>query len=68
MTETTDKPMCTFLLTPTPTRAYHRLRPGDTVINSFDDLLALQDRLDCDLYITLPDEYHQRRVMLMDPL
>lgn len=68
MTETTDKPMCTFLLTPTPTRAYHRLQPGDTVINNFDDLLALQDRIECDLYISMPDEYGQRRVMLMDPL
>ena len=34
---------------------------------SFDELLALQDRLECDLYITLPDEYGQRRVFLYDP-
>jgi hypothetical protein len=29
--------------------------------------MALQDRLECDLYIALPDEYGQRRVFLYDP-
>lgn len=56
-----------FLITPTPTRAYRRLREGESVVESLDDLLALQDRLECDVYITLPDEYGQRRVFLYDP-
>lgn len=58
--------MC-FIIAHTPTRAYQRLRNGDTVIKTFDELIALQDRLECDLYITLPDEYGQRRVFLYDP-
>ena len=60
-------PMCTFLITPTSTRAYRRLLPGESIVNGFDALLALQDRLECNIYITLPDEYHQRRVFLYDP-
>ena len=59
--------MCTFLIQPSPTRAYNRLQPGESVLQSFADLLELQDRIQCDLYITLPDEYHQRRVYLFDP-
>ena len=59
--------MCTFLIIPTPTRAYCRLLPGESIVNGFDALLALQDRLECDIYITLPDEYHHRRVFLYDP-
>lgn len=58
--------MC-FIITPTPTRAYQRLRDGETVIETYDELIALQDRLECDLYITLPDDYGQRRVFLYDP-
>lgn len=58
--------MC-FIITPTPTRAYQRLRTGESVIETFDELMALQDRLECDLYIALPDEYGQRRVFLYDP-
>ena len=58
--------MC-FIITNTPTRAYKRLRDGDTVIETYDELIALQDRLECDIYITLPDEYGQRRVFLYDP-
>ena len=58
--------MC-FIITPTPTRAYRRLRNGESVIETFNELMALQDRLECDLYITLPDEYGQRRVFLYDP-
>lgn len=58
--------MC-FIITNTPTRAYQRLCDGETVIETFDELIALQDRLECDLYITLPDEYGQRRVFLYDP-
>ena len=56
-----------FLITPTPTRAYRRLMNGETVVETYDELMALQDRLECDLYITLPDEYGQRRVFLYDP-
>ena len=56
-----------FIINPTPTRAYQRLQPGNTVVCTLDDLLALQDRLECDVYITLPDEYGQRRVFLHDP-
>jgi len=37
------------------------------MIESFDELMALQDRIECDLYIMLPDEYGQRRVVLYDP-
>lgn len=59
--------MCCFLIAMTPTRAFRRLKEGETVIQTFDELLALQDRLECDLYITLPDEYGQRRVFLYDP-
>lgn len=51
----------------TPTRAFRRLKEGESVVNSLDELLALQDRLECDIYITLPDEYGQRRVFLYDP-
>ena len=57
----------TFLITPTPTRAFHRLKKGETVVESFAELMALQDRIQCDIYITLPDEYNQRRVFLYDP-
>lgn len=63
---TNDKSMA-FLIQPTPTRAFRRLNEGETVCASFDDLLALQDRIQCDLYITLPDDYGQRRVFLYDP-
>lgn len=59
--------MCCFLIAMTPTRAFRRLKEGESVVNSLDELLALQDRLECDLYITLPDEYGQRRVFLYDP-
>ena len=56
-----------FLISPTPTRAYRRLQTGETVVESFDELMALQERIECDLYITLPDDYGQRRVYLYDP-
>ena len=56
-----------FQIAMTPTRAFRRLNVGETVIETFDELIALQDRLECDLYITLPDEYGQRRVFLYDP-
>ena len=56
-----------FQIAMTPTRAFRRLADGETVVETFDELLALQDRLECDLYITLPDEYGQRRVFLYDP-
>lgn len=59
--------LCAFLIIPTPTHAYQRMQSEETVINSFDDILALQDRLECDIFISLPDEYHQRRVFLYDP-
>jgi len=58
--------MC-FIIAHTPTRAYQGLRDGETVIETYDELIALQDRIECDLYITLPDEYGQRRVFLYDP-
>lgn len=51
----------------TPTRAFKRLREGETVIQTLDELMALQERLQCDVYIKLPDEYGQRRVFLYDP-
>ncbi len=56
-----------FLITPTPTRAYRRLRDGESVVATMDELLALQDRLECDIYVKQPDEYGQRRVFLYDP-
>lgn len=56
-----------FIISPTPTRAYNRLPYPLPVLNTLDDLLELQDRIECDLYITLPDEYGQRRVYLHDP-
>jgi len=56
-----------FIISHTPTRAYNRLPPDRSVVNTFDELMALQDELECDLYITLPDEYNQRRVYLYDP-
>lgn len=59
--------MCCFLIAMTPTRAFRRLREGESVVNGLDELLALQDQLECDIYITLPDEYGQRRVFLYDP-
>ena len=59
--------MCCFLIAMTPTRAFRRLKECESVVNSLDELLALQDRLECDIYITLPDEYGQRRVFLYDP-
>ena len=58
--------MC-FIIAHTPTRAFQRLRNGESVIETYDELLALQDRLECDIYIALPDEYGQRRVFLYDP-
>ncbi len=56
-----------FLITPTPTRAYRRLKDGESVVQTTEELLALQDRIECDIYIKLPDEYGQRRVFLYDP-
>jgi hypothetical protein len=58
--------MC-FIIAHTPTRAFQRLRKGESVVETYDELLALQDRLECDIYIALPDEYGQRRVFLYDP-
>ena len=59
--------MC-FIITQTPTRAYNRLPSPLPVLETFDDLMALQERIECDLYISMPDEYGQRRVMFLDPL
>lgn len=59
--------MC-FIITQTPTRAYSRLPSPLPVLQTLDDLMALQDRIECDLYISMPDEYGQHRVMLLDPL
>lgn len=56
-----------FIIIPTPTRAYQRLRQKETVLATSEELLLLQERLQCDVYITLPDEYGQRRVCLYDP-
>ena len=56
-----------FLIVPSPTRAYRRLRDGETVIGTYEELAALQERIQCDLYVSLPDEYGQRRVLLYDP-
>ncbi len=56
-----------FQITPTPTRAYRRLMNGETVVETYEELAALQERLQCDLYIKLPDDYGQRRVFLYDP-
>ena len=57
-----------FVITQTPTRAYHRLPQPLPIINTLDDLMTLQDKIECDLYITMPDEYRQRHVMFLDPL
>jgi hypothetical protein len=51
-----------------PTSAYQRLPQPLPVLKTLDDLLRLQDEIECDLYISLPDEYGQRRVMVMDPM
>jgi len=56
-----------FIIAYTPTLAFRRLKEGESVVDSMEDLVKLQDRLDCDIYITLPDEYGQRRVYLYDP-
>lgn len=56
-----------FIISPSPTRAYHRLPHPLPALNTMDDLIKLQDTVECDLYITLPDEYGQRRVYLYDP-
>ena len=56
-----------FIISPTPTRAWQRLREGETICETLGELLTLQDRIQCDLYIALPDEYNQRRVFLYDP-
>ena len=56
-----------FIISFTPTRAFRRLREGETGCESLDELMDVQDRLECDLYIALPDEYNQRRVFLYDP-
>lgn len=59
--------MC-FIITQTPTHAYQRLPYPLPVLKTADDLLRLQDEIECDLYVSMPDEYGQRRVMLIDPL
>jgi hypothetical protein len=56
-----------FLITQTPTRAFRRLERGETVVETYAELAALQERLQCDIYVKLPDEYGQRRVFLYDP-
>jgi hypothetical protein len=58
----------TLIITQTPTHAYHRLPQPLPVIQTLDELMELQDQVDCDLYISMPDEYGQRRVMFLDPL
>ena len=58
--------MC-FIITHTPTRAFQRLPHPSPVLQTLEELLQLQDEVECDLYITLPDEYGQRRVFLYDP-
>lgn len=57
-----------FIITQTPTRAYQRLPQPLPTINTLDELMALQEKIECDLYITKPDEYGQRHVMFSDPL
>jgi hypothetical protein len=59
--------MC-FIISHVPTSAYQRLPQPLPVLKTLDDLLRLQDQIECDLYISLPDEYGQRRVMVMDPM
>lgn len=56
-----------LLLTPTPTHAWQRVPNPLPAFNTLDDLLTLQDEIECDMYITMPDEYGQRRVFLYDP-
>lgn len=56
-----------FQIAMTPTRAFRRLNVGETVIETYEELAALQEHLQCDVYIKLPDEYGQRRVFLYDP-
>ena len=60
--------MCCFIISQTPTHAFHRLPNPLPVLQTLDELLALQDQIECDLYISMPDEYGQRRVMFLDPL
>lgn len=56
-----------FQISMTPTRAFQRLNEGETIIETYEELAAIQERLQCDIYITLPDEYGQKRVFLYDP-
>ena len=56
-----------FQIAMTPTRAFNLLNEGESIIETYDELAALQERLQCDVYITLPDEYGQKRVFLYDP-
>jgi hypothetical protein len=56
-----------FQIAMTPTRAFQRLNEGETIIETYEELAAIQERLQCDIYITLPDEYGQKRVFLYDP-
>lgn len=57
-----------FIITQTPTHAYNRLPSPLPLLQTLDDLLTLQDKVECDLYISMPDENGQRRVMFLDPL
>ena len=57
-----------FIITQTPTRAFHRLPSPLPVLQTFDDIMALQEKIECDIYITMPDEYGQRHIMFMDSL
>lgn len=57
-----------FIITKTPTRAYNRLPSPLPVLRTLNGLLAMQDQIECDLHITMPDEYGQRHVMFLDPL
>ena len=56
-----------FVISQTPTRAFHRLPTPLPAVNTMEDLIRLQDMVECDIYITMPDEYGQRRVYLYDP-
>lgn len=57
-----------FIITQTSTHAYNRLPSPLPLLQTLDDLLTLQDKVECDLYISMPDENGQRRVMFLDPL
>lgn len=56
-----------FVIVRTSAKAYQRLPRQLPVLRTMDDLMELQDKIECDISISMPNKYGQRQVRLFDP-